>query len=325
MSNVADGTVSTSGLATYLEAMGNTDTQGQCNNMAPAGGAWKYYGDVTSTNDECSGNLGDVTGITPKCWRCYPPRFSFNIFFWFELFAYLWNAALLVAIGQCIIAGAVGVWFFTPDGQAKNAVRTGIWHCFRYHLGSLAFGAFILAVVQLIKYICKYLEKQSEAQKNKVMMYIFKCLACCLWCVEKCVKFMNRQAYIQLALLGKTFCRSAKNAFHLWARNMIRFGMVSILGSITMYIGYIFITASTVIVGYFILQALEDDVNVIAPLMAYAAVGFIVGKLYMNVFGLAVDSMLHCFLAAEDPELKVGDCEGKKHMGAFMKSEGIEK
>jgi hypothetical protein len=302
MSQVPDDFTPTESFTTYLQVMGNADNAGKCNDMTPAGGAWKYYGNSQSTSDVCSGNLGDVTGITPACWRCYPPRFVFDWRFWFEFFAYLWNAAFLVAIGQCVIAGAVGVWFFAPEGQRSNqpSVRIALKNCFRYHLGSLAFGSFILALVQFIKWICRYLAEQAKAQKNKVMMYVFKCLAYCLWCIEKCVKYLNRQAYIQLALLGKNFCRSAKHAFQLWTRNIVRFGVLAVLGSIIMYIGYVFIMAATVILGYFILQAMHEDVNVIVPIISFAAVSYLVGKLYMNVFGLAVDSMLHCFLAAEE-------------------------
>jgi hypothetical protein len=35
---------------------------------------------------------------------------------------------------------------------------------------------------------------------------------CCLWCCEKCLKFLNRNAYIEIAIYGKSFCRSAGDA-----------------------------------------------------------------------------------------------------------------
>ena len=36
----------------------------------------------------------------------------------------------------------------------------------RYHLGSVAFGSLILAIVQFIRYFFKYLEKQADAIVN---------------------------------------------------------------------------------------------------------------------------------------------------------------
>jgi len=57
---------------------------------------------------------------------------------------------------------------------------------------------------------------------------------------------------------------------------------------------------ATAVVGYFILQAIHPEVNPILPVLSYLAVGYIVAKLYMNVFGLAVDTMLQCFIATEE-------------------------
>lgn len=82
------------------------------------------------------------------------------------------------------------------------------------------------------------------------------CLKCCFWCLEKFIRFLNRNAYImvsglgpitnppalpgregplfpvgalilpfyslQIAIYGTNFCTSAKNAFFLLMRNIIR-------------------------------------------------------------------------------------------------------
>jgi hypothetical protein len=292
----------TGAFESYAIAYGTEDVPGKCTDKPTAGFPWKYEGDITSTNDPCSGNLGDTSDITPACWKCAPPRYAFDAGFAISLFSYLWNAAFLVAVGQCTIAGAVGVWFFAlrTEKTKTKAVRTGLYNCFRYHLGSLAFGAFILAVVQFIRYWCKYLEKQAKAQKNKVMVIVFKILGYCIWCIEKCIKFLNKNAYIQVALLGKNFCVSAKNAFLLIARNFARFGVVASLGSILHVLGIIFIVASNTGLGYFILQALHPEVVPVVPLMAYLAISYMVAVLYLNVFGMAVDSVLQCFIATEE-------------------------
>merc|ERR1712054_458178 len=137
-------------------------------------------------------------------------------------------------------------------GHRTKATRTGLWNSLRFHAGSLALGAFILALVQFIRYFCKYLEKQAKAQKNRVMVIVSKVLQCLLWCIEKCIKFLNKNAYIQIALLGKNFCVSAKNAFFLIARNIARFGVVAYLGSILHFMGIVFITGATAACGYFI-------------------------------------------------------------------------
>jgi hypothetical protein len=306
LTQVPEDRVPTGSFATWVDVMGTNDTQGQCNNEAPVGGAWKYYGDLNSANDTCSGNYGNTDGITPACWKCFPPRYVLGWRFWVELFVYLWNAAFLVAVGQCVIAGAVGIWFFRTDTSQPVSLKKALHTCFRYHLGSMAVGSFILALVQLARYICRYLSEQAKAQKNKVAQCVFKCIECCLWCFEKCVKFMNRQAYIQVALMGTNFLQSAKNAFFLLLRNIVRFGILTSLGTVIYYVGYLFIMAATTVVGYMILQAMHSDVNVVVPVISYMAIGFMIGRLFMSVFAVAIDAMLHCFVAAE--EMKIGEC-----------------
>jgi len=40
--------------------------------------------------------------------------------------------------------------------------------------------------------------------------------------LEKFLKFLNKNAYIMIAVHGKNFCTSAKNAFFLLMRNIVR-------------------------------------------------------------------------------------------------------
>ena len=100
---------------------------------------------------------------------------------------------------------------------------------FRYHLGSVAFGSFILAVVQFIKWWLYWLEKQAEASKNGIMKRIAQTLRCCVTCFEKFIKFLNKNAYIQIALLGKKFCYAAKDAFWLIFRNALRIATAALV------------------------------------------------------------------------------------------------
>ena len=62
---------------------------------------------------------------------------------------------------------------------------------------------------------------------------IICCFKCCLWCLEKFIKFLNRNAYIMIAIYGKNFCVSAKNAFMLLMRNVLRSDRHAPVGSPT--------------------------------------------------------------------------------------------
>jgi hypothetical protein len=290
--------------ATYEEAYGTADIPGKCTDKWPVGFVWHDEGDLTSASNPCSGNMGNTDALVggPKCWRCAPPRFVLDYRFAGSFFSYLWNNAFLIAIGQCMIAAAVGVWFFTPEDKKTTvpSVRTATRIVFKNHLGSLAFGAFILAVVQFIRYMMKYLEKQAQAQKNKAMVLILKVLQCVMWCFEKCIQFLNKNAYIQVALVGTNFCQSAKAAFFLIMRNMLRFGVVTLLGGIIHAIGFAFIMVCTAAIGYVVLMVVHPYVSPVVPMLVYIGIGYLVAKLYMNVFALAVDTSLQCFIIVEE-------------------------
>jgi len=302
LSQVPEDHVPTHYFSKFSEAFGTDTTAGKCTGPFINGHVWRYAGDLGSTSDPCSGNMGNTTGIIPACWGCYAPRYVIDWRFAVSFFSFLWNNAFLVALGQLIIAGACSVWFFTPHEEKgkKGAVRAGVWMAFRYHLGSLAFGSFIIALVQFVRYTLMYFEKQAAAAKNRVIVLALRVVQCCLWCFEKCLKYLNKNAYIQIALVGKGFCTSAKAAFFLIFRNMARFGAVAMLGSVINIIGVLFITVGTSVAGYFVLKALHPDVTPVLPMAIYVTSAYLVAKLYMNVFGLSVDTMLQCFIAAEE-------------------------
>ena len=99
--------------------------------------------------------------------------------------------------------------------------------CFRYHTGTLAFGSLILSIIQIIRVLLEYLDHKlkgslqffttiqslqspesnnnhqpvlfsSTGAKNKFTKFLLCCLKCCFYCLEKCIKFINRNAYIMV-------------------------------------------------------------------------------------------------------------------------------
>jgi hypothetical protein len=291
LSQVPEDYISTSSYSTYDAAMT------QCEDPYPQGFAWHDTASTDCINDQ-------------KCWKCAPPRYIVDYRFGFSFFSFLWHNAFFIAVGQCIIAGAVGLWFFRSRGDdascdRNKASRKGVCiatkNALVWHPGSLAFGSFILAVVQFLKYLMYYISKQAKAQGNKCLEIVAKIAGYCLWCFEKCVKFLNKNAYIQIALMGTPFCVSAKNAFFLIMRNAVRFAVMGSLGGVIRFIGKGFVMITTGLLGFLILQSMHPDLDTpYALVMLYVAIGYFTGALFMNVFGLAVDSTLQCFIATEE-------------------------
>lgn len=135
-----------------------------------------------------------------------------------------------------------------------------------------------------------------------------KCLLCCtsylLACLERCIKFITKNAYIQIALTSKNFCQSAWNGFILVVKNILRFGFVHSIGAIFMFIGRLFIICSTVLCAYIMLTQwphFRDQVSSpYFPCIIAGIIGLLVGAIFMSVFSFACDTVLQCFFLDEE-------------------------
>ncbi len=175
--------------------------------------------------------------------------------FYYFVFATLWTNALLQAMVIFVIASSCCMWYYShgPGQDLDSPIATSVKMIFRYHWGSLAFGAFILAVVQFLQFIVELFKKQAEASgqdRAPCFEYLINCLRCCLACVERIVQFLNKTAYIQIALQGKNFCMAAKDGFEIVWSNGLRYAIVTGVGEIIMFMGKIFIAAASAAAFY---------------------------------------------------------------------------
>lgn len=104
-----------------------------------------------------------------------------------------------------------------------------------YHLGTVAFGALIIAIVRIIRVMLEYIDHKLKKFDNPFTRCILCCCKCFFWCLENFLKFINKNAYIMCAVHGKNFCKSARDAFSLLMRNIIR---VVVLDKVNEVFGY---------------------------------------------------------------------------------------
>jgi len=123
-------------------------------------------------------------------------------------------------------------------------------------------------------------------------------------CLERFLKFLNKNAYIQIALNGKSFCMAAKDAVFLLMKNPARSGAVAGLGGIFVTIGELFVAAGTLVIGYLMINNADPWKSSIKdPLILYIVIlflGYVVGSAFMSVFGLSAQAILHCFILDEE-------------------------
>ena len=62
-------------------------------------------------------------------------------------------------------------------------------------------------------------------------------MECCLDCFERFIRFININAYIIIAVTGKSFCSSAHEAFYMIVKNPIRFAALQWIGTFFIFFG----------------------------------------------------------------------------------------
>jgi hypothetical protein len=226
----------------------------------------------------------------------------------YHLFALLWVNGFIIAATQFVIASSTALWYFSQGtGQSAPAtVRTSVKRLFKYHFGSIAFGSLILAIIQFIRLVLAYIQAQSkklEGKNGKVIKYALTCLSCYLFCFEKIIKFLNKNAYIQIALSGKNFWGATKDAFHLIVHNPLRLGVVSSIGGIFVLFGKVFIAAITALIAFLVLTNWDRySAQIYSPFIPTLVIfifAYAVGAVFMTVYGLAADTILACFIVDE--------------------------
>lgn len=107
-------------------------------------------------------------------------------------------------------------------------------------------------------------------------------------------------------MTGKNFCSAAWDSFTLILRNALRFSIVSGLGSIVLAFGQVFIFGLTTFSGYYIIENYEpwksNVTNPMFPTIMFGLVGFLIGYIFMSVYGVVSDAILMIFTMDEEIE-----------------------
>jgi len=223
---------------------------------------------------------------------------------WYMIFCFFWSGQFILAIGEIIFAMAIAKWYFARDkskirnGQVWSSMTTSIW----YHTGTAAFGSLIIAIIKTIRAFLAYLQKKADEMNNGIAKAILCCCQCCMCCLEKCMRFINKNAYIQTAIFGSSFCTSAKEAFFLIMRNAARLAAISYVAGGVVFVGKLFITTLTTGISYYTIDHYVGDelYSVIGPLFFIAATSWFIAGMFMSVYDMGIATILQCFVADEE-------------------------
>ncbi|XP_075042640.1 choline transporter-like protein 4 isoform X2 [Mixophyes fleayi] len=316
--------LATSGAPTYVVSTVNRSVPG-CENI--------------TGNDHCDPTTFKASNTSCSEARCIFYKYNdqgifqqnlFNLQI-YNVFGFLWCINFVIALGQCVLAGTFASYYWAfhkPKDIPYFPVASAFMRTLRYHTGSLAFGALILTIVQMIRIFLEYLDHKLKGAQNPCTRFLLCCLKCCFWCLEKFIKFLNRNAYIMIAVYGKNFCVSAKNAFKLLMRNILRVIVLDKVTDLLILFGKLIVVGGVGVLAFFFFSGrlpIPNDafksptLNYYwIPILTVVVGSYLIAQGFFSVYNMCVDTLFLCFL--EDLERNDGSAEKPYYMPKSLMS-----
>ena len=180
----------------------------------------------------------------------------------YNLFGLFWGVFFVVGMSQTILAGGYAGYYWTWDKKHNLPAAPLLFSFGRtslYHTGSIALGSLLVAIFRIIRFLLNFIwRKVNKFKDKKCCKLILKCLKCCFYCFEKLIRYMTRNAYVMIAVYGKNFCKSAKEAYFLLMRNVTRAVVLSAVVGFCLILGKLIVIGSVGVFSYFYFAGLID-------------------------------------------------------------------
>lgn len=216
---------------------------------------------------------------------------------WVYVIGLIWTSEFILACQQMVIAGAVAIWYF--DGGKKSVgspVLTSISNLVSYHLGSIALGSLLITILKIPRLILTYIyaKMKNREDTSECAKCGLKCCICCFYCLEKCVRFMNHNAYTVIAMQGINFCSAARRAFGVLVSNALQLATLNSIGDFILFLGKCFVTAVTGSLGLLLLKRDENLKFYAIPVLVIAIFSFFIAHCVLSLYEVVIDTLFLC-------------------------------
>ncbi|MFT7806326.1 choline transporter-like protein 1 isoform X1 [Arapaima gigas] len=216
---------------------------------------------------------------------------------WYHAMGLIWISEFILACQQMTVAGAVVTYYFTRDKSRlpMTPILSSVFRLIRYHLGTVAKGSFIITLVKIPRLILMYIHNQLKGKENACARCMLKACICCLWCLEKCLNYLNQNAYAATAINSTSFCTSARDAFVILVENALRVAAINAVGDFVLFLGKVLIVSCTAFAGVLALNYQRDYTVWLLPLIIVCLFAFLVAHCFLSIYEIVVDVLFLCF------------------------------
>lgn len=221
-----------------------------------------------------------------------------------EVLGVLWALETVKAAFWTSMSGAVAIWYvkdsstskFGGGGKRLIACTGRVW---LKHLGSMCFGALIIAVFKLLRMLSSLLAytMRERIKTNLLLRLLFKCVNCCLWCVEKTVEYISYWGFIFVAVHGTSFCRSCFDSFGFQMKYLSQTVVNKSVQAILKIIMKITITIFCTLIAFYYLDGQSNFTAKYDPLWVTFVVfltSYIIASAFTLIFDVSIDTIYLC-------------------------------
>jgi hypothetical protein len=123
-------------------------------------------------------------------------------------------------ITQVTVAGAIGSWWFNPEGShafCTEAVTESFFSVMFYKLGSICFGSLLLGPVKLIRMLGSFFRPSSDEYfgRNEILLCVQECIT---GCVYQLSSRFSPWALTYVGLYGYSLCEAGEHSTELFEK-----------------------------------------------------------------------------------------------------------
>lgn len=216
---------------------------------------------------------------------------------YYHLAGLIWITEFIFASHRIVTAGAVALWYFERKNMPYYFCRA-LSNLILYHLGSVAFGSFIITMVKLPRYIFLYCLARLKASDGFLAKFACGCLVSVLGCFEKCLKYLHHNAYTVIAISGKSFCPASKMAVNILLDSAVDVATINTVGDFVLFLAKCIVTALVAAAAAFRFKR-HLVLEYWAVCTGVAAIfAYFIASCFMAVVEMTIDTLFLCF--AED-------------------------
>ncbi|XP_077225969.1 plasma-membrane choline transporter family protein isoform X2 [Tasmannia lanceolata] len=264
--------------------------------------------------NDCNANCCayDLKSNRVNCDNCcgysihYTPHIAIAILF--HLFGCFWATQFFIASSSTVIAGSVASYYWARGEISEIPflpVFSSMKRLMRYSLGSVAIGSLIVSIVESVRYILESIRRRLKLNNSVPVSQMGKMMSCssqcCLGCIEWTIKSVNRNAYIMIAITGKSFFRASSIATELIMNNILRIGKVNVIGDVILFLGKLCVSLFCAVFAFLMLtthkyrSAHNKISSPLFPVLVCWVLGYVVATLFFAVVEMSIDTIILSF------------------------------